>query len=72
MNTKRTNVVEVTFLETGQRKLFTSLQAIFDHHSTAELGCNIAMLWAAQVSQGNEYRNHRICVKKRVLLGRVK
>lgn len=65
-------ITEVTFLDSGLSRLFSSVTAIFDYYTEEELGCSLDVLWAAQVSQGRVYRNHRVVIKKREVLGRVK
>ena len=65
-------ITEVTFLESGVTRLFSSVTAIFDYYEEEEPGCSVQVLWAAQVSQGKTYRNHRVVIKKREVLGRVK
>ena len=65
-------ITEVTFVESGVSRLFSSVTAIFDYYTEDELGCSLQVLWAAQVSQGRVYRNHRVVIKKREVLGRFK
>lgn len=71
MTTIKKYVTQLTFLETGEQHLFSSVRAILDYYTLDQLGVHAKyILENAGIQRGRMFKNHKVRIVKRVLLGR--
>lgn len=71
MTTPKKYVTILTFLDTGEQYLFSSVRAILDYYTLDQLGVHGKfVLDRAGIQRGRMFKNSKVRIVKRVLLGR--